>query len=283
MPTLAREFNISLSTVHVYIEEQRKLLRAQTIDLAAQERDQALELLDNAIEKVVPHIDGEVSPTTGTAIPYTVEGETAPAPTPATGAAPTVPVGGNLLPGGVSGEPVPGGGRAVPGVAPEAAPASPGTQAAPGAGGGVVGPGSVVAPGAITAGTPNATAAKVWAGRALEPKALGRALARLGIQFGSNPKAATALTARSDGALFLTYTPTGEEMWDNATLNEESWHLFGLITLRAECDAAWHFRDRKRGGKIAAVEICNGTLRIQSQCTDGERQARRAFAGRAAT
>ena len=61
MPTLAREFNISLSTVHVYIEEQRKLLRAQTIDLAAQERDQALELLDNAIEKVVPHIDGEVS------------------------------------------------------------------------------------------------------------------------------------------------------------------------------------------------------------------------------
>ena len=44
MPTLAREFNISLSTVHVYIEEQRKLLRAQTIDLAAQERDQALQL-----------------------------------------------------------------------------------------------------------------------------------------------------------------------------------------------------------------------------------------------
>jgi predicted DNA-binding protein YlxM (UPF0122 family) len=56
MPTLAREFNISLSTVHDYIEEQRKLLRAQTIDLAAQERDQAVELLDNAIEKVVPHI-----------------------------------------------------------------------------------------------------------------------------------------------------------------------------------------------------------------------------------
>ena len=60
MPTLAREFNISLSTVHAYIEEQRKLLRAQTIDLAAQERDQALELLDNAIEKVVPHINGQV-------------------------------------------------------------------------------------------------------------------------------------------------------------------------------------------------------------------------------
>jgi hypothetical protein len=61
MPSLAREFNISLSTVHDYIEEQRKLLRAQTIDLAAQERDQALELLDNAIEKVVPHINGQVT------------------------------------------------------------------------------------------------------------------------------------------------------------------------------------------------------------------------------
>ena len=60
MPTLAQEFNISLSTVHGYIEEQRKLLRAQTIDLAAQERDQALELLDNAIEHVVPHINGQV-------------------------------------------------------------------------------------------------------------------------------------------------------------------------------------------------------------------------------
>ena len=67
MPTLAREFKISLSTVHDYIEEQRKLLRAQTIDLAAQGRDQALELLDNAIEKVVPHINGQVlSDRTGT-------------------------------------------------------------------------------------------------------------------------------------------------------------------------------------------------------------------------
>ena len=60
MPTLAREFNISLSTVHGYIEEQRKLLRTQTIGLAARERDQAVELLDNAIEKVVPHINGAI-------------------------------------------------------------------------------------------------------------------------------------------------------------------------------------------------------------------------------
>jgi hypothetical protein len=56
----SREFNISLSTVHDYIEQQRKLLRAQTIDLAAQERDQALQLIDNAIEQVVPHINGDV-------------------------------------------------------------------------------------------------------------------------------------------------------------------------------------------------------------------------------
>jgi hypothetical protein len=35
-------------------------VRAQTIDVAAQERDQAVELLDNAIEKVVPHINGQV-------------------------------------------------------------------------------------------------------------------------------------------------------------------------------------------------------------------------------
>ena len=52
--------------MHGYIEEQRKLLRAQTIDLAAQERDQALELLDNAIEKVVPHINGEITIATET-------------------------------------------------------------------------------------------------------------------------------------------------------------------------------------------------------------------------
>jgi hypothetical protein len=57
MPTLAREFNISLSTVHDHIEEQRKLLRAQTIDLAKQEREQALQLIDTALQEVMPHID----------------------------------------------------------------------------------------------------------------------------------------------------------------------------------------------------------------------------------
>jgi hypothetical protein len=54
MPSLAREFNISLSTVHGYIEEQRKLLRAQTIDIAAQERERAVVFLDTALEEVMP-------------------------------------------------------------------------------------------------------------------------------------------------------------------------------------------------------------------------------------
>jgi hypothetical protein len=60
MPTLAREFDISLSTVHGYIEESRALLRQENVDQAARERDQALELLDNAIEKITPHINGEI-------------------------------------------------------------------------------------------------------------------------------------------------------------------------------------------------------------------------------
>ena len=60
MPTLAQEFNISLSTVHDYIEEQRALLRKEAHDCAARERDQALELLDSAIERVIPHINGQV-------------------------------------------------------------------------------------------------------------------------------------------------------------------------------------------------------------------------------
>ena len=37
-----------------------------------------------------------------------------------------------------------------------------------------------------------------------------------------------------DGALYLNYTPSGEEMYDNASLNEELWHLVNLMTLKAE-------------------------------------------------
>ena len=58
--TLMAEFGISKTCVHNYIEEQRVLLRTETVGLAARERDQALELLDNAIEKLTPHINGEI-------------------------------------------------------------------------------------------------------------------------------------------------------------------------------------------------------------------------------
>ena len=60
MNTLAREFEISVCTIHRYIEEQRALLRSESHDRAGQERDQALALLDNAIEKILPHIRGEI-------------------------------------------------------------------------------------------------------------------------------------------------------------------------------------------------------------------------------
>ena len=49
-----------MGAIHNYIEEPRVLLRERNADLAARERDRALELLDNAIEKVVPHINGQV-------------------------------------------------------------------------------------------------------------------------------------------------------------------------------------------------------------------------------
>ena len=58
--TLVAEFGISKTCVHNYIEEQRALLRSETSDLAAREREQALELLDNAIEKIIPHVNGEI-------------------------------------------------------------------------------------------------------------------------------------------------------------------------------------------------------------------------------
>jgi hypothetical protein len=98
----------------------------------------------------------------------------------------------------------------------------------------MAGPAGVVAPGPVPTGTPNADAAKVWAGRASEPKALGRALARLGVQVTGNRKEGTVSNSGLDGALYLNYTPSGEEIWDNASLNEELWHLVNLMTLKAE-------------------------------------------------
>ena len=108
-----------------------------------------------------------------------------------------------------------------------------------------------MAPGPVPTGPPNADAAKVWAGRALEPKALGRAFARLSVQVASNPKAATAATARSDAALFLNYVPSGEEMWDNASLNEELWHLVNLLTLKAE------WEEQVRPGDFSQFQGCS--------------------------
>ena len=58
--TLVAEFGISKTCVHNYIEDTRALLREETQDLAARERAVAIELLDNAIEKIVPHINGEI-------------------------------------------------------------------------------------------------------------------------------------------------------------------------------------------------------------------------------
>ena len=58
--TLDAEFGIAKACVHNYIEDARALLREETQDLAARERAVALELLDNAIEKIVPHINGQI-------------------------------------------------------------------------------------------------------------------------------------------------------------------------------------------------------------------------------
>jgi hypothetical protein len=52
---LAREFGLSVGAIHDYIETVRKQ-REQTVDLAAQEREQSLALIDTASERVMPHI-----------------------------------------------------------------------------------------------------------------------------------------------------------------------------------------------------------------------------------
>ena len=69
MTRLACEFGVSIATVYNYIEEVRKQLREATIDLAAQEREQSLALIDTAIEQVMPHINGEVKIETRLSVP----------------------------------------------------------------------------------------------------------------------------------------------------------------------------------------------------------------------
>ena len=58
--TISQTLGFSMGAIHNYIEETRALLREHNEDLAARERDQALELLDNAIEKLVPHVNGDI-------------------------------------------------------------------------------------------------------------------------------------------------------------------------------------------------------------------------------
>jgi hypothetical protein len=60
MTRVACEFGMSIGAIYNYIEEARKQLREATIDLAAQEREQSLALIDTAIEQVMPHINGEI-------------------------------------------------------------------------------------------------------------------------------------------------------------------------------------------------------------------------------
>ena len=58
--TISQTLGFSMGAIHNYIEESRALLREHNEDLAARERDQALELLDNAVEKLIPHINGDI-------------------------------------------------------------------------------------------------------------------------------------------------------------------------------------------------------------------------------
>ena len=65
--TISQTLGFSMGAIHNYIEETRARLREHNEDLAARERDQVLEILDNAIEKLVPHINGEIEIETLTA------------------------------------------------------------------------------------------------------------------------------------------------------------------------------------------------------------------------
>ena len=162
----------------------------------------------------------EVSPTTGAAIPYTKEGETSTATAPA----PAIGVEGTPLPANVSGRSAPGErrvSRAAPGAAAATPPPLPTAAPPADSGGGLAGPTAMVEPGVLSAGAskpagiPNSPNAQAWVGRAVEPKALSHALARLGVQVASDAKTATAATARSDGAIFLSppLLPTQDSEW----------------------------------------------------------------------
>ena len=67
---------------------------------------------------------------------------------------------------------------------------------------------------------------------------MGRVLAHLGIQVSGDAKLGNRVSSTPDGSLRLNYAPFWDEAHDNAALNEELWHLVGLMTSRAEWEAA---------------------------------------------
>jgi transposase len=54
---LALEFGVSIATIHNYIEEARKQLRDEIVDLAAQERKYTLSIIDDSIAALLPCIN----------------------------------------------------------------------------------------------------------------------------------------------------------------------------------------------------------------------------------
>jgi hypothetical protein len=99
----------------------------------------------------------------------------------------------------------------------------------------------------------------------------------LGIQVSSNPQEDNSAQGRGDGPIFLNYTPSGEEMWDNATLNEELWHVTGLMTLRSEWEEQGRPGDFKQFQDARTAEIFNElTERIRS--LEGQERAETARA-----
>ena len=88
-------------------------------------------------------------------------------------------------------------------------------------------------PGPVPAGTPNAPAARVgWS--SFRASRAGTRSRPACVQVSSDRKTGTASNSGLDGSLFLNYASSGEEMRDNASLNEELWHLVNLMTLKAE-------------------------------------------------
>jgi hypothetical protein len=57
---IAAATGLGMGTIYRCIDEARTLVLDRSTEMAERERDQALALIDNAIEKVVPHINGDI-------------------------------------------------------------------------------------------------------------------------------------------------------------------------------------------------------------------------------